>query len=83
MSQRAVKWKHIQRYFTGKGFTIRPGKGGEKCLVAPKGWQGGSGRSVVRIGHKYCTKANDELPPCYIAAIKRAFGVSRQELLDG
>lgn len=81
MSQPGVKWKHVMRWAKGNDFEII-GKGGDKLVVAPGGWDGGDGRAAARIGHKCCSKPGDELLPCYVTLLKRAFGVTRRQLLN-
>ena len=70
------------RYFTRKGYDIRPA-GGDKIIVAPKNDDAARQRHQVRIGHKYCGHPGDELLPAYLAAIHRAFGVTRSDILSG
>ena len=77
---RGVKWKHILAYFPPKGYEIHE-QGGDKLIVAPKDGNPDRTRQSVRIGHKYCTRRNDELLPAHLAKIKRAFGVSRDDIL--
>ena len=62
MSRRRVKWGQARRYFQRRGYEI-VSRGGDKLIKAPAGKVPGSGRSVVRIGHKYCTRSSDELLP--------------------
>lgn len=79
--QQRVKWGQVKRYFDHKGYSIRS-KGGDKVIVAPPDGNEGRTRQTVRIGHKFCTRAADELLDAHIAKIRRAFGVTRQQLLD-
>ena len=81
MSQPRVKWGNIERFCNQNGFEIK-GKGGDKIIVAPKGDGVPLSRNTVRIGHKSCGRQGAEVLECYISALKRAFGITRQQLLD-
>ena len=81
MSLRRPKWKQVERFFLRRGFDIRS-VGGDRILVAPPGWNPGRKRQTVRIGHRF-TKVGAELPWGHIRQIERAFGVTREELLEG
>jgi len=78
MSPRALK--QVSGYFLRRGYQII-GSGGDKIIKAPPGASSG-GRAVVRIGHKYCSRPGDVLLPAYVSAIRRAFGVTRRDILD-
>ena len=80
MSRRPVRWKIARRYFERRGYEIRS-QGGDKIIIAPRERIPDHGRQTVRIGHKYCSHDGDELLPAHLSAIRRAFGVTRDELL--
>ena len=80
MSQPRVKWGSAKRYFRRHGYTIRS-SGGDKIIIAPKGGPAGRTRMTVRIGHNYSSRDGDELAEGHISAIRRAFGVTRKDLL--
>ena len=81
MSQRKVKWGQVRRYFRRREYTLR-NDGGDIVIVAPPDNNPGRTRQTVRIGHRFCNHAGDELRPAHIAMIKRAFGVTREQMLD-
>lgn len=54
MSQPAVKWGQVKKYFTQRGYVIKS-KGGEKFIIAPKNDDTPRTRNSVRIGHKCCS----------------------------
>jgi hypothetical protein len=80
MSHPPVRWRDVQRYFLAHGYEIRSPKTGDKFIVAPRGTPGVT-RLTCRIGHKCCSKPGDEVWDCYLAAIKRFFGVTWQDIL--
>ena len=79
MSQPRLKCGQVLKYFLARGYTIES-KGGDKLITAPKDGNPSRQRQTVRIGHKWCAKAGSELLPAYVAAIKRAFGVTAAEI---
>jgi hypothetical protein len=81
MSQPQVKWGVVKRYFESRNYEIVP-RGGDKIIKAPKGAAGVT-RNTVLIGHEYSDHAGDCLAPGHLAKIKRAFGVSREDILAG
>jgi len=83
MSQQAVKWSDVKRFFLRKDYVIE-GCGGDKIIKAPKGTPSGDRtRNQVRIGHKCCSKPGDQLYDSYLSSLKRAFGVTRDDILRG
>jgi hypothetical protein len=81
MSQPRVKWGDIERFCKRNGYEIK-GRGGDKIIVAPKGDGVPRSRNTVRIGHKSCGHKGAEVLECYISSLKRAFGITRRQLLD-
>lgn len=79
---RRVKWGRALAYFNRHGFTIRA-QGGDKIVIAPSDGDAVRSRQTVRIGHRFCSRAGDELPPGILGKIRRAFGVTADDLLDG
>jgi len=79
MSQPRVKWGQAERYFKRNGCTIRS-SGGDKIIIAPSDGDTERTRQTVRIGHNYCARAGDELSNGHLSAIRRAFGVTRDQL---
>jgi hypothetical protein len=80
VSKRRVKWGQAKRFFERAGYTIRT-KGGDRIIVAPSDGSGRRTRQTVRIGHRYSTRAGDELLPAHLSAIRRAFGVRAEDIL--
>jgi hypothetical protein len=77
----SVKWGQVHRYFIRRNYTIVP-RGGDKYIVAPKdGDAAARSRNAVMIGHKCCSHAGDEVWPCYLQAIKRAFGITAADIV--
>ena len=81
MSHPRVKWRDVDRYFTARGYQIRP-SGGDKFIVAPKGAAGVKRRACC-IGHKCCSNSGDEVWDCYLSQIRKFFGVTIEDLLNG
>lgn len=81
MSHPRPKWGQTQRFFRKRHYTIRP-TGGDKIIVAPKDGDSKRTRQTVRIGHKCCSGPGNELLPCYVSQIKRAFGVTAEDILN-
>ena len=82
MSRQRVKWGQVQRYFLRRNYEIR-NKKGDKLIYPPKTDKTKRGRPVVRIGHNYSNHFGDELLDAHINAIKRKFGVTREDILSG
>jgi hypothetical protein len=81
MSGKRLEWGAVSRYFSTRKYVIYP-DGGDKIIVAPKDKDSSRRRQTVRIGHKYCTRPNDELLDAHITRIKLAFGITKQMILD-
>ena len=82
MSLPAVKWRHVEKYFLRRGYSIYS-DGGDKIIVAPPDLDPRRKRQIVRIGHRFCKSAGCELSKGHLGQIKRAFGVTRAEILAG
>lgn len=83
MSSRAVKWSDVKRFFLSRGYVIE-GSGGDKIIKAPKETpKKPRTRNQVRIGHKCCNKPGDQIYECYLSSLKRAFSVTREDILGG
>ena len=81
MAKRQVKWGQVERYFSRRGYQIR-GAGGENMIVAPNTPNANRTRNVVRVGHTSSNHAGSTVLPCYLNAIRRAFGVSVEDILN-
>jgi|WetSurMetagenome_2_1015567.scaffolds.fasta_scaffold12491_8 hypothetical protein len=79
MSSRRPKWKEYERYFLRHGYAIRK-SGGDRIIVAPPNMSPPPNRQTVRIGHLYVTPG-EELPTGHVKQIKRAFGVTPNDVL--
>jgi len=79
MSRPAVKWGDVHRYFTRRGYSIY-NQGGDSIIAAPNDGRPRS-RKTVRIGHRFSNHPGDELRNAHVAAIERAFGVTRKDIL--
>jgi len=77
-----VKWLQVRNYFLRRNYEIRS-SGGDKIIIAPKVGDKKRSRNTVRIGHKCCNRPGDEMYDAYLSAIKRAFGVTRRQILNG
>jgi hypothetical protein len=82
MSQQPVKWGQVKRYFENRGYEI-VSRGGDKIIKAPADNNPIRHRQTVLIGHEYSDSAGTELARGHLSAIKRAFGVTRDEILNG
>ena len=81
MGRQRLKWAQVKRYFDRHGYTIH-WQGGDALIVAPATDSAGRTRNTVRIGHKCCNHGGDELFDCYVQAIRRAFGVNANDILN-
>ncbi len=83
MGRPTVKWGQVQKYFIKRGYEIT-GSGGDTIIKAPADNQNlTASRNQVRIGHKCSNHKGDELYDCYVQSLKRAFGVTWQDILKG
>ena len=73
MSQPAVKWGRLKRFLQRQNFQIRT-DGGDKLIT--------DGKLVHRIGHDFCTGYGDELSSAHLKALKRKFGITRNQILN-
>jgi hypothetical protein len=80
MSGHRLEWGQVKRYFLTRGYVIYA-DGGDKLIYAPKDMDHRRRRQVVRIGHKFSTRDNDELLDVHVTRIKLAFGVTKQMIL--
>jgi hypothetical protein len=78
----AYKWGQVVRYSAKHGYSIEPGKGGEKTIVAPPGKipAGPQSRQSVRISHLCCNSNNDVLFGCYVSKLRNVLGFDMKEL---
>jgi len=83
MSQSPVKWGDVEKYFTRRGYEIRGRKTGDRIIVAPRDDDPKRHRQTVRIGHRFCTHRGHELLRAHLGKIKRAFGVTAEDILGG
>ena len=81
MSQVRPKWKQVERYFLRHGYDVHD-SGGDKIVVAPPDLRPDRQRQTVRIGHRF-TRPGAELPWGHLQQIKRAFGVTAEDILAG
>ncbi len=81
MGQPAIKWGSVERYFMIRGYEIRH-SGGDKIIIAPKDGNPLRNRQSVLIGHNYSDRKGDLLAPGHLAKIRRAFGVTREDILN-
>lgn len=82
MSQPAVKWGEVKRYFESRGYEIIS-RGGDKIIKAPADNDPVRRRQTVLIGHEYSDSAGSELARGHLSAIQRAFGVTREQIRQG
>lgn len=82
MNRPSIVWADVRNYFLRRGYTIES-RGGEKIIIAPKKSDAKRTRNQVVIGHKCCDSPNAVVYHCYLNAIKRAFGVARNDILNG
>ncbi len=82
MSQPRPKWKDVERYFLRRGYAIYS-DGGDKIIVAPPDADPRRKRQTVRIGHRFAGSPGRELPYGHVSQIKRAFGVTAEDIIAG
>jgi len=83
MSQPRVKWIRVRRYFSRSSlFNLRGGKGGDKVITGPHIMDPTGPHSVVTIGHRYSDHPGREITNAHVSRIFRAFGVTRQDILN-
>ena len=81
MSQARPKWKQVERYLLRHGYSVYD-TGGDKIIVAPPDLNPDRMRQTVRIGPRF-TKPGTELPWGHVHQIRRAFGVTPEDILAG
>jgi len=81
MGQPRVKWGQVERYFLRRGYEIK-GSGGDKLIIAPQTPDAKRTRNVVRIGHKWCSSPGSEVLHASLQQIRRAFGVTVEDILN-
>lgn len=81
MSQHAVKWGQLRRYLIQHGYEIK-GRGGETKVSAPPSPNAARTRQQVVIGHDCSNHDGDSVYDCYINALHRAFGITRDDILN-
>ena len=81
MSQARPKWKQVERYLLRHGYSVY-NSGGDKIIVAPPDLNPDRMRQTVRIGPRF-TKPGTELPWGHVHQIRRAFGVTPEDILAG
>jgi hypothetical protein len=79
MSAVRPKWKQLERYCLRHGYDVRS-DGGDKVIVAPPNSDPSRMRQTVRIGHRHA-KPGVELPIGHIKQLKRAFGITPEDIL--
>lgn len=82
MGQPRLKWGQVRAYFLRHGYEITE-SGGDKIIKAPKDGSGQRTRQQVRIGHTSSRNDGTEMLRCYTSAIRRAFGVSDEDIRNG
>ena len=73
MSQRAVKWGQLRRYLLRNGFQI-VGSGGDKIITRDN--------QIVRVGHTSSSSPGSQVLDCYLSALCRKFGITREAILE-
>jgi len=80
MSEIAVKWKDVERFFSRTSdYEIRY-QGGDAIILKRSQGIGGRGKLAVRIGHNFLNRTK-ELTPAHLRKIERTFGVTREDIL--
>jgi hypothetical protein len=82
MGRPAIKWGMVVRYFKAHGYVVR-NDDGDAIIEAPKDNSAHRTRLQVRIGHNFSNHAGDELQGGHIQKLRRAFGVTWQDILKG
>ena len=80
MSQGQVKWGQLRRYRTQHGYILQ-GRGGETKISAPPQSHLPGTRNQVVIGHRCSNHAGVVVYDCYLKALQRAFGITREDIL--
>jgi len=80
MSQPAVKWGQVERYFRRHGYVIIT-KGGDKFVIAPKDGKPRSRQSIC-VGHTSSNHPGSQVLPVYLSKFKNTFGVSIQDIIN-
>ncbi len=75
-----VKWGCVEKYFKNHGYDVYS-QGGDKVIYAPKDGDTRRQRQMVVIGHNYSDHKGDKLSPGHLAKIRRAFGVTAEQIL--
>ncbi len=83
MSQPVIRWGQVKKYFLSRGYEITK-SGGDTLISAPKNInKSGRTRNIVRIGHKCSSKDGDDVWDSYLSLIKRAFNITRDQIIKG
>ena len=73
MSEPSITWKQLKKFLNKNGYEFY-GDGGDKVVF--------KGSQKHRIGHTYCTHGSDVVSKGHLAALKRKFGITRQDILS-
>jgi len=83
MSIPQITWGHIERYCDRRPAYSITSSGGDKIIKGPAVAGTPTGRNVVRIGHTSSKSKKTPVLHCYVQALRRAFGITREDLLLG
>ncbi len=81
MSKKQVKWKHVEKYFLKNGYKIYH-SGGDAIIKAPSDNDPTRKKHTVRIGHNFSNHRNAVMLSSHLGVIKRAFGVTADDILS-
>jgi hypothetical protein len=83
MSQPAVKMADVIRHFRRAPGYILEYIGDDLIIKKLPTGTGQRGKPIVRIGHRFASHLGSNVPPGILKKIKRTFGISREDILNG
>jgi hypothetical protein len=82
MSQPEVRWRDLRNYCNNHPDYVIYSEGGDKFFAKiPSGEE--RGMRTVRIGHKHCQSVTARIPSGILSNIKRKFGITIKDILNG
>ena len=73
MSEPSINWKQLKKFLDKNGYEIYS-DGGDKVVF--------KGKKKHRIGHRFCNSPSDVVSKGHLAALKRKFRITREDILS-
>ena len=78
-----IKWGQLKAYLEKNGYEIKQGKGGDKKIVSPRNSGDPRTQNQIVIGHNCSDHKSDDIYKSYMSLIKRVFGLTEDDILNG